>query len=202
MTTDAPILTLARIRRYKPCERDMQIVANAYPDGVPMTAEAGKALRASGVDVLWLALRLLKPQGRRDFILFTLRQRQPHTVSLFRKAGDDATADAIAALRFDTWRDAKAATPVLEAARASAWTSASASASASAWTSAWASAWDSARGSAKGSARDSAWTSARGSARDSAWASARGSARDSAWDEQIEWVAARLTQERAEATNV
>ena len=177
------ILSLARLKRWHPCLSDYTKVAAAYPDGVPLTAEAGLALRAAGVDVQWAALRLLTPQGRRDFVLFTLRQRQPHVVSLFRAAGDTATADAIAACKFETWQDARAATPILEAARARA--------SARALDSAW----DSAGAAARAAARAAAWDAARASAWDSAW--------DSAWasatNEQIEWIGARLSADHQSA---
>lgn len=118
--TTPTIIPLRTIRAWRPCADDLARVREIYPGGVPLTVEAGVTLREAGVDVLWGALRLLTDEERTEFILFTLRQRQPHLIALYKRAGLAAEAETIARLRFAAGEDAAKATPILERARDSA----------------------------------------------------------------------------------
>lgn len=96
-----------------------------YPKGVPVTLEAALEAHEAGIswlDILWVALHQLRNrQDRRDFIIFTLRQRQPHLAMLFRRAGLNDHARAITSL---DWSDLRRAQHILAAARDAAWAAA------------------------------------------------------------------------------
>lgn len=101
-----------------------------YPDGVPLTRAVGRELLVQGYPVVDFAVRLLDEEATRAFILFTLRQRQPHLVTLFRAAGLPEHAEAIAAL---TWDDLTRAQSVLATAATWAATAASWAATHASW---------------------------------------------------------------------
>src|SRR3990167_1733012 len=96
------IIPLARIRRFRPCPDQFAIVERDYPQGVPLTAKAALDIQRKGGDVMWALARLMTKVQRQQFILYTLRLRQPHLVSLFEKAGLREHAAAIKRLRFRT----------------------------------------------------------------------------------------------------
>ena len=203
------VITIARIKRWGACNDAIEAIRQAYPDGVPCTRAAAIELYEQGVDVLWGALRLLTKAQRVEFILFTLRQRQPHVVTLLRRAGFDAHADAIARLVLTMPAEAATATDIFAAAgaaaRAAAWDAAWDAAGAAAWDAARAAAgaaaraaagdvaWDAARDAASAAARDAASAAASAAAGAAAKAAARDAARAAAWDaatrDQIAWVA-------------
>src|SRR3990167_9799184 len=117
MTAKPTIIPLARIKRMKPCgyqdnTGDYGVLMRLYPNGVPLTARAALAIQEAGGDVLWGLVRLMTKPQRQDFILYSLRLRQPWLIKLFRKAGLPQHARALAKLRFDTVADAQAAVPI------------------------------------------------------------------------------------------
>lgn len=125
---NATIIPLARIRRSRPCPDQFARLKELYPAGVPLTLPVARRIQKRGCDVLWGLTHLLTKEKRREFVLFTLRQRQPHLVKLLRNAGLKEHATKIGALKFETFADAKAAAPILNAARAAAWNAARAAA--------------------------------------------------------------------------
>jgi len=175
MTTQTPlIISLRRIKRWGACDSQYKQVKTLYPNGVPLTVEAALRLHEAGIDVLWGALRLLTTGERVEFMLFTLRQRQPHLVSLLKAAGHEVHAVAVEALRFDTTEDARAAVPVLDAARdASRAASRSASRSAS---------WDASRGAARDASRSASRAASRSASRSASWDASRAASRSASWD--------------------
>ena len=173
------IISKRWLRRRKACSNGwLAIMREHWPDGAPATLETAQAAHAAGVppeDILWVAIRLLgRKRDRQQFILFTLKQRQPYLVKLFKRAKLPDHADAIEAL---TWADLAEARQVLDAAWAAAraaWDAARAAARDARW----------AAGDANDAAtRDAAWTAAR----DAAWTASY----DAAIWEQIEWIAQR-----------
>lgn len=209
------VLTLERLRRWGACRDDYAIVAELYPAGVPLApaeafVAAGMALQVRAIDVQWGMVRLLTRAQRAQFVLFTLRQRQPHLVSLLRGGGLHAEAEVVAALSFSTTRDAECAIPILDATRVAAWTTArvairdavraAAHAAANAADSAAYNAGDSAaaRAAVSTTSRNAAAFPARAAALTAAWAAVHAgsstAAGDAAWGaairEQLEWVAA------------
>lgn len=115
------ILPLATLKAWGACADAQQTIKRLYPEGIPLTLEAARTLREHGVDVLWGAVRLLTDGQRVKFIVFTLRQRQPHLVKLLRDANFPEHADAVAALSFATPEDAATVQGVLSSAGAAAW---------------------------------------------------------------------------------
>ena len=115
------IVPMKTIASWRPCAGTLPALRKLYPDGIPLTLEAALNLHDKGFGVMWGLTHLLDTQQRRDLILFTLRQRQPHLVSILRKAALADQAEAIAALSFDKPENARAATPTLAAAGAAAW---------------------------------------------------------------------------------
>ena len=119
MTKEAPLITERWLRNRKAC-RDgwVRVYHERWPDGAPAAIEVAIEARDAGIplqDILWVAVRCLpKKADRRNFIVFTLRQRQPHLVKLFRRAELIQHAKAIAAL---DWSDLPEAERVLAAAR-------------------------------------------------------------------------------------
>ena len=184
--TDTKIITLERLERMKPCAEQYATVARMYPDGVPLTAAAIAALEAAGVDTMWAGLRLLTARQRREFVVFTLRQRQPALVTLFGRAGLPEQAAAIEALRLREFGDMPVAQEVFAAAR----DAARGAARVAAWDAAWAesdassvsarAAWDA---SAAASAASAAVSATARAARD-----AERDARDAATAEQRAWL--------------
>ena len=118
------------------CRDQVDRFSGLYPKGMPLTAENVWACHKAGLDVIWAACHLMTKAQRQTFILYTLRQRQPHLVSLLARAGLKKQSVQIKSLKFDTVADATAAIPVLNAA----------------WAAAWDAAWDAAY-----AARDAAW---------------------------------------------
>ena len=158
------------------CPEDRRKARRIYPDGIPLTLTAARKLMAAGVDVMWGLISLLDKRDRPDFMLFTLRQRQPHLVTLLTKAGLDEHAQNVAALKFNTQAQARDAIPALNA---SAW---AASARAS-----WASAWTA-------SARAS-WAASKAASRDASLVASRvASLAAAARDEQARWCLRRIQQ--------
>lgn len=113
-----PKISLKRIQRWQPCYDQYERVAQLYPDGVPLSRETALVLHEAGLDVIWGLVRLMTRRQRQEFILFTLRLRQPYLVTLFRRANHGEQAKDIAALRFENIGQAKAAGPILGAAGA------------------------------------------------------------------------------------
>lgn len=197
-------ISLETIKSFGPCAEDYATVCRLYPRGVPLALEAYDALVAAKVDVWWVLPNLLDNAGRGEFVLHTLRYRQPRLVSLFRKAGLPEHADAIEACRFDTPKQAWEAKTILtaawKAARETTWDAARATASAAAryaaWATASAAAWDAAWSSARAAANATAW-SAAWTAR-AAWDTwdARDAANDAAWRDMAAWIIARLEAAR------
>jgi hypothetical protein len=207
MASRPKLITNHWLRRHQACEDGWQaIFADRWPEGAPVTLETALEAITAGIswaDVMWVAVRCLPSRRkRREFIIFTLRQRQPHLVTLFRQVKLNAHAKAIEAL---DWSDLDKAVRVLAAAAAAAWAAwdAAGDAAGAAWAvGATCDAWDAARDAARatGAARDAAWRAARAArdtardARDTA-RDARDTARDArdAWDaayhEQLEWIA-------------
>jgi len=132
----------------------------------------------AGLDVIWAACHMMTKEQRQEFILFTVRQRQPHLVELFTSIGLKEHATQIKNLRFDTSKEAQAAIPILNAARAAARDTMGAARTA---TDARDAAWDD---------WDTAWA---------AWTAARNSwgildATDAAREQQIEWCIAQMAR--------
>src|SRR3972149_815693 len=166
-------ITLAWLRRHGACDGWHKTFQALFPRGAPLTREAAFKAHDAGLDVLWVGIALLTADERREFIVFTLKQRQPHLVSLFREAHLGGHAEAIAAIDWGNLSDAKV---VLTAARNAAWDGA--------WAAAWAA--DAAR-----AARDAAWDAASDAAWDAAaWAA--GGARHAFTKQQIHWIADAL----------
>jgi hypothetical protein len=193
-TTDTPrVISHRQIAAWGACSEQRNQIKDLYPDGVPLTRDAALSLHENGIDVLWGALRLLTEDERVEFLLFTLRQRQPYIVSLLRAAGLDQHASAVAALRFDTPDDARAATTILDTARAAARDAAWEATRDAAWA-AWTAAWNAAWNAAWEATRDAAWA---------VWAATCTADRAAAWNaatrEQIVWVCDRIEQ-RPEVT--
>lgn len=172
-------IPLTTLKEWRACQHDYRVVARLFPDGVPLTMDAYHTLRSESVDVLWGAVRLLDRAGRVEFLLFTLRQRQPHLVAMLRRAGLDDHADNVASLRFDTAAQAGQAWGILDTARNAASEVAREAASDAAWDAARAAAW---------AAREAASEAARDAAR----AAARDAARDAARAAQIRWILRRI----------
>ena len=176
--TDTKIITLERLERMKPCAEQYATVARMYPDGVPLTAAAIAALEPAGVDTMWAGLRLLTARQRREFVVFTLRQRQPALVTLFGRAGLPEQAAAIEALRLREFGDMPVAQEVFAAARDAARDAARGAARVAAWDAAWA---ESAASSVSARAASAA-VSAAASAASAAVSAAARAARAAAWD--------------------
>lgn len=132
-------ITLRWLRRHGACDGWEPTFRELFPDGAPVTLEAALKGYEAGLDVVWVAVRLLRRPEQREFIIFTLRQRQPHIVTLFQRAG---LAEHAAKIESIDWTDFKKAEQLLDAAGAAA--------GAAAWD-ARAAAWD---------ARDAAWDAA------------------------------------------
>ena len=186
---DMDIIPLAEISRWKPCSSQMAQIEKLYPQGIPMTAEAISRLRNAGVDVIWGACHLMTRAERRQFIIFTLHQRQPSLVSLFVAAKLHDHAAAIARL---DWIDLHQARTILQAAAGAAWAAGAAIAAAGA---AWA-AVDAARAvwtvmDATAWAAEAAAGAARAAEAAIAAAGAAVAARDVV-DEQLAWLAANI----------
>lgn len=96
------IIPLARIRRMKPCPRDLEILERLYPDGIPLTYKDALRIRRAEGDVLWGLLHLLRKKQRQQFVLFALRQQQPMVVRELRDEGCDEIAEVVRSLQFST----------------------------------------------------------------------------------------------------
>ena len=184
--TDTKIITLERLERMKPCAEQYATVARMYPDGVPLTAAAIAALEAAGVDTMWAGLRLLTARQRREFVVFTLRQRQPALVTLFGRAGLPEQAAAIEALRLREFGDMPVAQEVFAAAR----DAARGAARVAAWDAAWAESAASSVSARAASDAESVAIAARAavSATARAASDAERDARDAATAEQRAWL--------------
>ena len=123
--TPTPTIPTAAIRRLRPCDREIAVVARQYPTTIPLLPETIDLLVSQGVDVLWAGLQLLTNEERVGIILWSLRYRQPHIVTLLRSCAMHAEADTLAALQFETVEDAAVAVPILgnirDATRAATW---------------------------------------------------------------------------------
>ena len=184
--TDTKIITLERLERMKPCAEQYATVARMYPDGVPLTAAAIAALEAAGVDTMWAGLRLLTARQRLEFVVFTLRQRQPALVTLFGRAGLPEQAAAIEALRLREFGDMPVAQEVFAAAR----DAARGAARVAAWDAAWAESDASSVSARAASDAESVAIAARAavSATARAASDAERDARDAATAEQRAWL--------------
>ena len=187
-------ITLRWLRRHGACDGWEPKFRELFPDGAPITLEAD-------LDVLWVAVRLLRPIERRDFIIFTLRQRQPHIANLFRRIGIAEHATKVEAI---DWTDLKEAKQVLDAAwdatRAAAWDATRAATWDAAWDAALEASCEATRDAAWDSAFDASWAAARDATWAAAWAATWAAARDATWaaardaaiKEQLEWIAEKL----------
>jgi len=160
-----PTLPTAAIRRMRPCDEEFGHVTRQYPTTIPLLPETVDLFVSQDVDVLWAGLRLLTNAERVGLILWTLRYRQPHVVTLLRASDMHAEAATFAALRFETVEDAAAALPSLEAVRAATWDAT--------WAATWAATWT--------ATRDATW--------DATWAATRAATRAATWD--ATWAATR-----------
>ena len=105
-TLDATWFAKCRAR----CTQVEQAMAH-WPDGIPLTAQAAREAHALGLDVVWAGMRLMTVGQQMKFILFTLRQRQPHLARadpgkarrVFLAAKEDAAWDAA----WDAWDAAR-----------------------------------------------------------------------------------------------
>jgi hypothetical protein len=184
-------ITAEWLREQRACEAQLEIFQRVFPNGSDLTeADLDKAITA-GLDRLWSLLRLADGALRREFLVFTLRQRHPNIVALFERAGFKEHAAAIAGI---DWADLTRAQEILNAA----WAAARDAARAAAWAAAWDAARAAARAAAWAAAWDAAWDAARAAAWDAARAAAWAAARDAAWDaayrEQCLWLIERLTE--------
>ena len=178
-------ITLRWLRRHGACDGWEPKFRELFPDGAPITLDAALKAQEADLDVLWVAVRLLRPIERRDFIIFTLRQRQPHIANLFRRIGIAEHATKVEAI---DWTDLKEAKQVLDAAwdatRAAAWDAAWDATRAATWDAAW----DATRAATWDATRAAAWDATWAAAWDATWAAAR----DAAIKEQLEWIAEKL----------
>ncbi len=185
------IIPLAKIRRMEPCLQQFKQLKELYPDGVPLTLGAVKRIKAAELDARWGLLGLMDDAEAVDFLLFTLRQRQPHLVKLLRRVKLNNHAKAVKAVRFNTPEDAEAGREVLTAAWDAAGNAAWDAAGTAAWDAAGTAAWDAARAAAWDAAGNAAWDAARAAAWDAARAAAE--------EEQIKWIVTRLRRRLRDA---
>lgn len=97
-----PVLPLSRLKRWHACDAQYARIAKFYPDGVPLTLVTALMLDVRGIDVLWAATHLLRRPERRQFMLFTLRQRKAALVALLNAEGLTEQAQRVAQLTFTT----------------------------------------------------------------------------------------------------
>jgi len=208
-------ITRKWLERNRACRGQVDTFSALFPEGMPLTRENVATCHKANLDIVWAACHLMAKTQRRDFIIFTLKQRQPHIVDLFKQVGLHDHAEKIKALTFDDQNDQTEARHIFAAAWAAAWAVASAAAwavdSAAAWAAArdaaWAvvasaAAWAVDGDAAWAVAGDAAWAVASAAA----WAAARAAgwyaAREAATDKQVEYCINVLLpkKERRQAT--
>ena len=191
-------ITEAWLREHGACEDQVQLFNRLYPRGTKVTVKAARKACERGLDVIWAASHLMDMGQRRDFIRFTLRQRQKPLVKLFRSAGLEEHATAIEGL---DWTDLGAAEAVLhdasryagKAARTATGEAASNFAMGVARDYAGEAArdaWVAAREEARNAARD-VWEAIGEATWEGAWAAGAEAARNAGEAARDAWVAAR-----------
>jgi len=153
-------ITADYLRQHQACPDQLKLFESTFPNGSKLTIKDYRKAEKAGLDSGWSLWHLLADHNlTKDFIVFTLRQRQPHVVSLLTKAGLSGQAASVGSL---DWTDLDLAGRVLDAAGDAAWAAGDAAGDA-AWAAARAAAW---------AARDAAWDAAG----------------DAAGDEQVRWI--------------
>ena len=114
-----------------------------------MNLQMALKAQGQGLDMVWVGCRLVTPEQRREFALFTIRQQQPYLVDSFRRAGLDTQAGIVEAL---DWGNVLLAERVLDAASSAAAHAAKDAAMAAAraaWLATWLPEMDAARATAR-----------------------------------------------------
>jgi len=176
-------ITENALRRRGACSSQIDKFAQMFPESMPLTQGNVWKCHEAGLDVIWGACHLLMNKGqRKEFIYFTLRQRQPHIVKLLIGAGLKGHTERVAELDF---ADLEEAENVLDAAERAMWAMQAASGAERA---ARADAEDAVRNAKRDARAAAEWT-----VRDAAWNAwdAAGAAKRVAGDaevkEQIRW---------------
>ena len=112
-------ITADYLRQHQACPDQLKLFESTFPNGSKLTIKDYRKAEKAGLDSGWSLWHLLADHNlTKDFIVFTLRQRQPHVVSLLTKAGLSGQAASVGSL---DWTDLDLAGRVLDAARDAAW---------------------------------------------------------------------------------
>jgi hypothetical protein len=89
------------------CDGHTEIFKRTFPGGAEVSLEMALLGRSLGIDSIWAAIHLMPKSRRRDFIVFTLQQRQPHLAVLARRDGRTEDAARIDGLDWSHIRHAR-----------------------------------------------------------------------------------------------